>query len=404
MKLKVFSDDSTFNEYEILKEKFYENNLQDRVFYIASSSKEQNALNILKSYFSGAKSILFDATNKTLKNKIESFGIGEFALTQSKNSIFDDKEFCFLYFTSGSTGEPSGALKTLTNIEDELKALRELLSDYKIKKVVVCVPFIHFYGSLFGLFYPLYNGLDIILKEHFLPNDLLDFIDDETLVVATPLYIKALSELSSSKDLSKALFVSSTAPLGGDIAKEFTKKYSTNILQIFGSTESGGIAYKFNNDEFWRALDGVGCSVNSKNELRVTSSYVSLLLYENGFKHTNGTLETFDYVELKDNKFKLLGRSSQIFKLAGKRYSTLQIENILEGVDGINKALVYVKNSNNHLRSEILDISIEASREVTKREIQLVLKEHLSNLKFLLDFRVVDKIAISATGKKMLCL
>lgn len=403
MKLRVFSDDNSISEYEISKERFCKKDLQGRVFYIASSSKEQNALNILKSYFSGAKSILFDATNRALKSKIESFGISEFALADKK-SIFDDKDFSFLYFTSGSTGEPTGALKSLKNIKDELLAIKELLRDYDIKKVIVCVPFIHFYGSLFGLFYPLFNDLDIILKEHFLPNDLLDFVDDNSLVVATPLYIRALSELSSSKDLSKALFVSSTAPLSGEVARAFAQKFNTKVLQIFGSTESGGIAYKYDDDEIWRCLGDVRCSINDKNELKITSSYVSLLLYENGFLNTNGSLQTFDYVELKESGFKLLGRSSQIFKLAGKRYSTLQIEHILESIDGINKALVYVKNSNDALRSEILDISIESSKEFSKKEIQLILKEHLSNLKFLFDFRVVDKIALSPTGKKILCL
>lgn len=403
MKLRVFSDDNSVSEYEISKERFYKKDLQGRVFYIASSSKEQNALNILKSYFSGAKSILFDATNRILKSKIESFGISEFALADKK-SIFDDKDFSFLYFTSGSTGEPTGALKSLKNIKNELFAIKELLRDYDIKRVIVCVPFIHFYGSLFGLFYPLFNDLDIILKEHFLPNDLLDFVDDSSLVVATPLYIRALSELSSSKDLSKALFVSSTAPLSGEVARAFAQKFNTKVLQIFGSTESGGIAYKYDDDEIWRCLGDVRCSINDKNELKITSSYVSLLLYENGFLNTNGSLQTFDYVELKEGGFKLLGRSSQIFKLAGKRYSTLQIEHILESIDGINKALVYVKNSNDALRSEILDISIESSKEFSKKEIQLILKEHLSNLKFLFDFRVVDKIALSPTGKKILCL
>ncbi|MEZ4692580.1 MAG: hypothetical protein R2837_00835 [Aliarcobacter sp.] len=106
----------------------------------------------------------------------------------------------------------------------------------------------HFYGSLMGLFYPLFNNIDIVLKEHFLPNDLLDIIEDNSLVVTTPLYIKSLNRISSSKNLSNSIFISSTAPLQKDDAKEFNEKFSSNILQIFGSTETGGIAYKYNDE------------------------------------------------------------------------------------------------------------------------------------------------------------
>ena len=84
-------------------------------------------------------------------------------------------------------------------------------------------------------------------------------------------------------------------------------------------------------------------SKNKNSELKVNSPYVSNIIYEKEFKQTNYEIQTFDYVELLDNKFKLIGRSSQILKIAGKRYSTIQIENILEKEEDVSKALVLVK-------------------------------------------------------------
>lgn len=401
MTLKVFNDDGSINQYEIKKELFFDKNYLNKVSYISSSKKEGNALNIFKSYFSNAKSILFDSTNKSILKQLEDLNIKEFNEQINNKNIFNDKDFSFLYFTSGSTGFPIGALKTKENIFSEIEVLSSLLKKYEIKKVIVTVPFIHFYGSLMGIFYPLFNDIDIILKEHFLPNDLLDIIDENSLIVTTPLYIKSLNRINSSKDLSKSLFISSTAPLLSNDAKEFHEKFSSNILQIFGSTETGGIAYKFNDEILWTPLEKVITSLNENNELKVQSNFISNLIFEKEFKQTNQAIQTFDYVEFIDNKFKLIGRSSQILKIAGKRYSTIQIENILEKIDGIEKAVVFVNSSNNNLKDEILDITIESKKDFLSKDIKKILQAELSNIKFSINLKIVDKIKTSAVGKKL---
>ena len=401
MTLKVFNDDGSINQYVIKKELFFDKNYLNKVSYIASSKKEGNALNIFKSYFSNAKSILFDSTNKPILKQLEDLNIKEFNEAFDNENIFNDKDFSFLYFTSGSTGFPLGALKTKENIISEIEVLSSLLKKYEIKKVIVTVPFIHFYGSLMGIFYPLFNDIDIILKEHFLPNDLLDIIDENSLIVTTPLYIKSLNRINSSKDLSKSLFISSTAPLLSDDAKEFKEKFSSNILQIFGSTETGGIAYKFNDEILWTPLEKVTTSLNETNELKVKSDFISNIVFEKEFKQTNQQIQTFDYVEFINNKFKLIGRSSQILKIAGKRYSTIQIENILEKIEGIEKAVVFVNSSNNNLKDEILDITIESKKDFLSKDIKKILQAELSNIKFSINLKIVDKIKTSAVGKKL---
>ncbi|MCR8710273.1 AMP-binding protein [Aliarcobacter butzleri] len=401
MKLRIHNDDNSIDEYTITKDNFFDKNLENKISYIASSSKKQNVLKIFKSYFSKSKSILFDSSNKALLDELDQLNIKEFDEEINNNNIFKDQNFSFLYFTSGSTGFPTAALKTQDNIDKEIEDLTKLLKDYKINKVIVTVPFIHIYGSLFGLFYPLHNNIDIILKEHFLPNDLLDLIDDYSLVVTTPLYIKALNKINSKKDLNKSIFISSTAPLLGDDAKEFKDKFNSNIIQIFGSTETGGIAYKYNNDELWQPLPSVKLDIDIENRLKVKSPYVSNILYEKEFKDINQEVQTFDYVEFSESKFKLIGRSSQILKIAGKRYSTIQIENILEKVEGIRKALVLVNSNNNSLRGELLDITLETHKEFLVKDIQNILKKELSNLKFSINLKIVDKIKTSSTGKKL---
>ena len=401
MYLEVVGDDGTVHRHQINKEMFDSGKIQKSVGYINSQSKEANALEIFRVYFSSGKAVLFDETNTLLQAQIDALNIDKIDVLDKRKTIFDDEDFTFIYYTSGSTGIPIAALKTIENILSEIEVITALLSERQIKKVIVTVPFIHLYGTLFGLMFPLMNHIDVVIKEHFLPFDLIDMIDDNTLVVTTPLYIKALNKLSETKDLSKSLFISSTAPLDADSITLFNEKYQSDIMQIFGSTETGGIAYKMNNTQRWTPFKGVSIDVNEKSELIVTSSFVSNRLFENNFRDTEGVIETFDYIEKYENNFKLIGRSSKIFKVAGKRYSTIQIEHILESQDDIDKALVFVEMEKEALRSEYLDITIESQKQYTTREIKKILRDKLSNLKFGIKLHVVDVIPVNRVGKKL---
>ena len=387
MNLKVLHDDGTITIYPINKQNASSKN---DIQLINSSSKEENALKIIAGYFTGKKSILYDDTNKKIQQTLDDL------------SIFKDKDFAMMFFTSGSTGNPVGALKTKSNLEEEVKVFTKLVKKYKIKQVIVTVPFVHIYGTLVALLYPLLNDIDIILKEHFLPFNLLDTIEEHSLIVTTPLYIKALNKTNNNINLNSSVFVSSTAPLDTLSIKEFCTKFNTNIIQLFGSTETSGIAYKKNDDELWTPLDKVNISTNTETELKVSSPFVSDTLYTNEFINTNGSFQTFDFIEQHNHKFKLIGRSSKIFKIAGKRYSTIQIESILEDMEEINKALVFVKNNKHDIRDEILNITLESKKEFSSLEIKKVLKSKLSNLKFSIDLHYVDKISTNAIGKKLI--
>jgi len=402
MYLTILKDDGTCINHHICQEHYKIEALKKHIGYIHSHSKERNALEIFKTFFSDAKAILFDASNKVLFSKLESLNIKDFSDPAQGQTPFDQEDFLMMFFTSGSTGNPVGALKSRKNLVEEVKALKRILGQKQFKKVIVTVPFSHFYGTLVGLLYPLMNDIDIVFKEHFLPHDLLEIIKDDCLVVTTPLYIKALTKIDQTKDLTASVFISSTAPLDQKVGERFISKFNTTIIQLFGSTETGGIAYKKNDDSLWTPLDNVNIATNDKNELIVKSPFVSSVLYENGLKHLEGGIQTFDYIEMQGSQFKLIGRSSKILKVAGKRYSTIQIENSLEETEGITKALVFVERDPNSLRGELLDITLECNQKFSVKEIKKIIRNSFSNLKFSIRLTIVDTIPTTEVGKKLL--
>jgi len=385
MKIEILDDDL---KKRVLDVDELEEEASDLV-YIDSSSKEDSAINILKAYKSDKKQILYDVDNESIKEVL-------------KKHNFEKHDFSMLLFTSGTTGKPVGAFKSKENLEKEVDELVKLVLKYKPKRVLSTVPFVHIYGILTSIILPYKLDINLVFKKHFLPHNLLELIEPYTIVVTTPLYIKALLRVETTKELKNVLFISSTAPLDLQSAKDFVKKFNTNLIQLFGSTETGGIAYKEQNDELWNLIEGVKADVNSENLLKITSPFVSKFLYEGALKNTHGSIQSFDYVEFFGNKFKMIGRNSDIFKVSGKRFSSLHVEHILESMESVKKAFVDVKYNKSELKDESLDIYLESSETITLKEVNDVLKENMGNIKFPIKLKVVEKIAITSLGKKII--
>ncbi len=370
----------------------------DEWMHIKSKSKLEFIKEFLPAFVSGQKLVLFDSNHKQLLKFYQENDLNSFDSIQEVN-----KNAQVLFFTSGSSGFPVGAFKSRRNIEEEVEVLKALVQKYKIKKVVVTVPFVHIYGVLAGLLLPLSLGdIELVVKDDFLPYELLqEASDGETLVITTPVFIKALARLSEEKSLKSDLFICSTGPLNVDDIKLFEEKYQTDVMQLFGSTETGGIAYKFSSGVSWTALDSVDISTQD-DKLSVTSAFISPYILNKTISKLAQPFVSEDIIEVKDNTFTLIGRSNKIIKIAGKRISALQIEAIIESIDGVQKAIVELVYKKELLRSEQIVITIEAKEKIAKKVIKEKISQCFGVLTIPFSVKYVDKINYSAMGKKII--
>ena len=135
--------------------------IDDKFKYISSSNKLQYIKEFLPAFNSRQKLVLFDSNHKQLLEFHQNNDINIMKSIEKVNSQL-------LFFTSGSSGFPVGAFKTRENLLKEVEVLKELVSSYNIKRVVVTVPFVHIYGVLAGLLLPLSLGvITLIVKEVF---------------------------------------------------------------------------------------------------------------------------------------------------------------------------------------------------------------------------------------------
>ena len=348
-------------------------------------------------FLSNDRIVLFDPRHKQLSEYYSSINIS--TLPRANNLSEDCR---LLFVTSGSTGFPVGAFKTKDNLLLEVKALAKLIEKFNIKKVVVTVPFVHIYGILAGLLLPYYIDATLVIKEDFLPYELLNESKEQnTLVITTPIFIKALNRLGEKSNLSKTLFISSTGPLNPDDIDIFKKKYETTLLQLFGSTETGGIAFKFDTAQEWQALANVSIS-SYEEKLQVSSPYISPFILNQKILPVSQPFTTEDIIEIEGNSFNLIGRSNKIIKIAGKRISALQLESIIETIPSVQKALVSIVYKKEQFRSEQIIITLESSEKISKQIIRKKLSENYGVLTIPFEVNYVDKITISAMGKKVL--
>lgn len=336
--------------------------------------------------------ILYDTNIQSIKPRVEALDFTQFPL-----------DTVALFFTSGTTGEPTGALKSHENLNKELEVLVKLFASHNFERVIVTVPLIHIYGFLAGVLLPQALKVDVVLKEEFLPHELIELSEGKkTLCITNPVFLKVLNKLSIKTKHANMVFLSSTGKLDEQTAKELPQKLNCKIYQLFGSTETGGIAYKINDDQYWRPLQHV--KVTQRDEcLEVNSPFISKFIIEKTLKEIAHPFVTTDIIELKGEEFKLLGRQSEIIKISGKRISLLEIENLLEKHKDVEEALVKLDYDATSHKDEQLAIELLTTLNLSeaREAIKTILQENYRKINIRTHIEIVHKILKNHMGKKI---
>lgn len=236
-------------------------------------------------------------------------------------------EHCHLtIFTSGSSGEAKAINKTLVQLENEINGLEktfeaQLPQDKSI--IAATVSHQHIYGLLFRVLWPLAARRTFmseqILDSAYLLKNMLTF-QQPTIWVASPAHLKRLNETlnwhSCKQHLS--LIFSSGGPLNQQIAQYCWDNLQLHPLEVFGSSETGGIAYRQQLIEAaWTLLPGISMRNAKNNALEIKSPHIDANQW-----YTTDDAATL----LSNNTFELKGRLDRIIKLEEKRLSLPELE------------------------------------------------------------------------------
>lgn len=144
-------------------------------------------------------------------------------------------------FTSGSTGEPKGAMLSHRNISSNLEAVCQVLKLRPDDVALGLMPFFHAYGLTFGLWAGL--SLDLLVVLHHNPLEgrevgALCEAHGVTILLATPTFLRIYLRRCEPKQLATLEVVAAGAEkLPPALAASFREKFGLKIIEAYGATE-----------------------------------------------------------------------------------------------------------------------------------------------------------------------
>ncbi|MDE1183536.1 AMP-binding protein [Paraburkholderia sp.] len=226
-------------------------------------------------------------------------------------------------FTSGSSGTPKPIRKTLAQFDAEVHTLEAQFGALADGATMLSgVPHHHIYGLLFRVMWPLAAGRAFDRQLMIEPLQLQTRLAQcgTALVVSTPAQLSRWPALSGFASLDPAPrgFFSSGGPLAAETARTYAATFDAAPLEIYGSTETGGIAWRRQDaGDAWTPVTGIDVRREADGALSVRSPHLG-----HDDWHRTDDLIAFDDA----GRFRLQGRLDRVIKLAGKRVSLPELE------------------------------------------------------------------------------
>ena len=313
----------------------------------------------------------------------------------------DEDRLELVVFTSGSTGAPSAIVKRMRQLTREVDALQAAFGDQlEGTQVHGTVSHQHIYGLLFRVLWPLAAGR-AIQPRRFFHEDLVSALARQpSVLVATPAHLKRLPEQldwSSLKGQLRAVF-SSGGPLPEDAALQARALLGVAPTEVFGSSETGGIAWRQWSAEQpqWHPLPGVAWRIQD-GCLAVSSPHLE----------TTDWWQTQDRVEADAGRsFRLLGRADRIVKIEERRVSLDALEQQLRAHPAVQDVRVLVLPG---AREQLAAVVVPQQADVAgwddaqRRRQAQALGAHLASSHDAVTrprrWRFVDTLPLNAQGK-----
>ncbi|MDR2709382.1 MAG: beta-ketoacyl synthase chain length factor [Elusimicrobiota bacterium] len=232
----------------------------------------------------------------------------------------------FVFSTSGSTGQPLQWRHSFAQIREEVKGVASIFSN--IKRIVCTVPTHHSYGFIFGLQLAKFLNIDIIYQAP-LPTLLWrNFLKAGDLLITFPLFLKYLKNIDFKFNCDVKV-LTSTSPCPDTLMDDVIKMGAADITDIYGSSESGAIAFRKAGDKSFKLFDFWEYEAK---DMQIEKIYR---------KDTNLEVVLPDIAKLKSERnFYICGRIDQAVQVAGINVYPQKLEQILRGHDFVKEVSV----------------------------------------------------------------
>ncbi len=307
-------------------------------------------------------------------------------------------------YTSGSTGRPTRVQRTIRHFEAEIAVLEsqwgETMGD---RAVYSSVSHRHVYGMLFRLLWPLVTQRAFARYDLEFPENLVGESAKDAVLVSSPALLKRIGHLEDQAKVAWRVVFSSGGLLPDYGAKDALRLLGTCPVEVLGSTETSGVAWRQQQESgaatLWHTLPEVRVRQDDEGFLEVSSPFTGL----SGW-HRMGDKVRLDTLR----SFELLGRGDHIVKIEEKRVSLAEIEQQAVGHPWVTDAAAValddrarqyigiVLQLNDAGHSELQDLG----RKDVNDKIKQWLRKKMDPIAVPRKIRYENEIPVDAQGKR----
>ncbi|MEO8802394.1 MAG: AMP-binding protein [Rudaea sp.] len=292
-------------------------------------------------------------------------------------------------FTSGSTGRPAanpkswGSFCTCTTLN-----AAQVCANPAASNIVATVPPQHMYGLETSVLLPLRGNAAIHAGQPFFPADIahaLAQVPEPRVLVTTPVHLRALlREIPTLPALDT--IISATAPLDAQLAAMAEARYTTRVIELFGSTETCVIAHRRTaRESSWQLHAGVELQPQPDGTLVEAAHFATPVRLQ-------------DIVELLPSRqFTLRGRNADLLEIAGKRASLGELTRRLLAIEGVEDGVVFQLDADHNGIRRLAALVV--AQGVSEAQIRNALRQAIDPVFLPRPLRRVATLPRNATGK-----
>ncbi|MGH7157222.1 MAG: class I adenylate-forming enzyme family protein [Candidatus Saccharimonadales bacterium] len=339
---------------------------------------------------------LIIVTSDSYKDSVSGHDANIYIFGESKNasSSWDfkslrlpaDKQIASLVFTSGTTGKPKAATYSHANHIWNIVVCSEVWEWNEKDSLLISLPLSHWYGLVMGLAGILYHGNTLYIQEWFDEEKTLQALASGKITMFTHIstvYFRLL-EVKGSYDISGVrLCISGGAALPPEIWQKFKSRFGQEILECYGSSETGRIASNLLDERIpgspGRILPQVEQKFSENNEVLIRSPGLFPGYFNNGeatkVSYTaDGWWKTGDIGEMQDGRIVLKGRVQERIRRFGYTLSPRDIEWALHKYPKIKEVYVMGQQQEGQPNDSLIYF---VAGDVAEAEIHEFCKENL---------------------------
>ncbi|OES43951.1 fatty acid--CoA ligase family protein [Domibacillus iocasae] len=335
-----------------------------------------------------------------------------------------EEDTAVILYTSGTTGQPKGAMLTHKNIYSNARDVADYLSITEKDTVITVLPMFHVFCLTVVLNAPIVSGAEMIILPAFSPKEVFKAAIEKkaTIFAGVPTMYNFLFQFPDSNpaDFSSIrLCISGGASMPVSLLEQFEKKFNVQISEGYGLSEASPVT-AFNPLDRPRKAGSIGCSISNVenkivNELgeEVIPGQVGELIVrgpnvmkgyykmpeETGAAIRDGWLYTGDLARQDDEGYLyIVDRKKDLVIVGGYNVYPREVEEVLYEHDDIVEAAVLGAPDPDYGEA-VLAFVVQKGNSLTEEEVLNYCRERLVSYKVPRSVEFLLELPKNTTGK-----